>query len=344
MKDAIKPATIVITPRDRYSSLAQCIVDLYEYTDESLFDLIVLNLGYPQKDWDAGIRELADRDNYRVFDYGSIIPMAAMDQVRKEIQTPYAVFMDNDSRALPGWLPPLIASANSTQAAVVYPVTLERSGVDAGADVRTHLWTTELRVVDVEKTPFLIEHKTFRRALPEDLPAESAESQAFELHCVMFNTEVLKTLELPRMTIREHLDIGLQIRSRGLKLLVEPSSHIVFDNLGTRANLSDLKYFNLRWNTHITEQSSRLFEKRWGYSFYSEKSIYNWARRRRRFLIMRWLYLPIPVANFLDKIVSAIQRRVRPIWDPLDDPDGNSRPLYDGKSDSVPKQLNHSLQ
>lgn len=89
------------------------------------------------------------------------------------------------------------------------------------------------------------------------------------------------------MTIREHLDIGMQLRARNLKLYVDPRCNIIFDNLGTRAELADLKYFNLRWNSKITEQSSRLFEQRWGFKFYSEPSIYNWAIRRRIFLLLR---------------------------------------------------------
>ena len=179
--------------------------------------------------------------------------------------------------------------------------------------------------MDVESKPYLIEYKTFRRALPQDLPQSVTESQAFELHCVMFDTKVLKSLEFPRMTIREHLDIGMQLRSRNLKLFVEPRSQVKFDNLGTRANLSDLIYFNLRWNKRITAESSALFEKRWGYRFYTEKSIYNWASRRKLFLVLRWLFLPVVVVNGIDRVVEGVKRRLSPVWDPLDDPISQSR-------------------
>ncbi len=338
-----RAATIVITPRDRYSKLAECIDVLYANTDESLFELIILNLGYPDKDWKLAMEALNGKSNYRVFDYGRVIPMEAMDRVREHLETPFTVFLDNDSRVMPKWLPILIETAETKQAAVTYPLTLESSGVDVGADIRTHLFTTELRVVDVDDKPYLIEYKTYRRALPEELPQGVTESQAFELHCVMFDTQVLKSLELPRMTIREHLDIGMQLRSRNLKLFVEPRSKIKFDNLGTRANLSDLIYFNLRWNKRITAESSLLFEQRWGYRFYTEQAIYNWASRRRLFLIMRWLYLPIVVANGVDRVVSGIKRRLKPVWDPLDDPISESKMLYDQFDDGIVRQLDHRL-
>ena len=338
----VKPVTVVITPRDRYSELSQCIHDLYQYTDEALFDLIILDLGYPTRDIEQAKKLLEGKDNYNILKYGRIIPMEAMSRVREHIDTKYCVFMDNDSRALEEWLPPLIDAGERTNAAVINPVTLERSGVDEGADVRNHLYTNELRVVEVEDTPYLIEHKTYRRSLPEEIPNQLAETQSFELHCVMFNTEALKDLELPCMTIREHLDIGMQLKAKGQRVIVEPRSRIIFDNLGTRARLSDLKYFNLRWNSRITEQSSRLFEKRWGYKFYSEKAIYNWAIRRRIFLVLRWMYIPISVANKIDRVFFAIRRKLFPIWDPLENPHAQATPLYERFPDGVPQQLDHA--
>ncbi len=335
--------TIVITPRDRYSMLAQCICEIYKHTDSNLFELVILNLGYPVADWNAALEALEGKTNYRIFDYGRIIPMEAMRRVQNELSSKYSIFMDNDSKPLPGWLPPLIDTADTREAAVVYPVTLERSGVDAGAEVRNHLFSTEIRVVNVDDTPYLIEYKTFRRSAPHELPNKTTETQAFELHCVMFNTKVFKSIELPSMTIREHLDIGMQLKARGLKLFVEPKSQILFDNLGTRANLSDLRYFNLRWNSRITYRSSRLFEKRWGYKFYSEQAIYNWALRRKLFLIMRWLYIPIPLANTVDRIVFGLRRRLAPVWDPLDDPLEESSMLSEFDSKEAPRQLDHSL-
>jgi len=339
-----KPVTIVITPRDRYSELRQCIVDIYEYTDAGLFNLVILDLGYPKKDLSAAREVLKGKSNYEILNFGRMIPIEAIDKLRGRLSTKYTVLMDNDSRPLPGWLPPLIDTGNETGAAVVNPVTLEKAGVDEGADIRNHLFTTEIHVVEVESKPYLIEFKTYRRSLPEELPQVVTETEAFELHCVMFDTEVLQSLELPRMTIREHLDIGMQLRSRGLKLVVDPKSKILFDNLGTRANLYDLKYFNLRWNRKITKDSSDLFEKRWGFRFYSEQSIYNWAIRRRLFLVLRWMFLPIGLANKIDRLFFAIRRRLFPIWDPLDDPHSVSHRLYGTISGGKPIQLDHSIQ
>ncbi|MDO8863770.1 glycosyltransferase [Haliea sp. E1-2-M8] len=340
---ADKPVTIVITPRDRYTGIIECINTVYKCTSVELFDLVVLDLGYPAalaRDIQAACTE---KPNMTVITDGRIIPMEALRRYRERIATRYTVLLDNDSRVTPGWLEPLIETAESQGAAVVSPLTLEKAGVDEGAELRNHLYTNEIRVVAAEGESRLIEHKSYRRSLPEEVPAEIRPTQAFELHCVFFRTATLQAIEIPQMTIREHLDIGMQLKARGEQLVADPRSVIHFDNLGTRAALSDLLYFNLRWNGRVTYDSSRLFEKRWGYKFYSEESIYNWAIRRRLFLLLRWLHLPIGLANKVDKVFSAIRRRLFPIWDPLPDPIGNSTLLYETVEGGAPKQLSHAV-
>ncbi len=338
------PVTIVISPRDRYTGIIECIDSVYKCTPVELFQLVVLDLGYPEtlaRDIQAAC---ADKSNMTVVAYGRIIPMEAMRRYREHINTRFTVLLDNDSRVTPGWLEPLIETAESRGAAVVSPLTLEKAGVDEGAELRNHLYTNEIRVVAAEGESRLIENKSYRRSLPEEIPSEIRPTQAFELHCVFFRTTALQAVELPQMTIREHLDIGMQLQARGETLFADPRSVIHFDNLGTRAALSDLLYFNLRWNGRVTYDSSRLFEKRWGYKFYSEESIYNWAIRRRLFLLLRWLHLPIALANKVDRVFSAIRRRLFPIWDPLPDPIGKSTLLYDTLTGGIPRQLSHAVE
>ena len=268
--------------------------------------------------------------------------MESLRKVRDEIDTDYTFLLDNDSRVSPNWLPPLVETGDSTGAAVISPLTLEKDGVD-GAYLRNHVYTVEIRTVKVEGKQYLIEHKPYRRELPENMPTETAPTQAFELHGVMFNTKILKEIELPQMTIREHLDIGMQLKARGEKLFAEPRSTIYFDNLGSRAELKDLLYFNYRWNRKIGQESHDLFEKRWGYKWYAEQAVYFWCVRRRLYLILRWAYIPIPVANIIDRVVSSIKRRLFPIWDPIKNPVELSTLLYDELEDNKPVQLNHGI-
>src|SRR3546814_8560781 len=90
--------------------------------------------------------------------------------------------------------------------AVVTPLILEREGVDRGAPLRNHLYTGELRVVDVAGKPYLIEHKHFRRTEVPDIPNERSRSGTFELHCVLFDGDLFRRIGLPLMVLREHPD------------------------------------------------------------------------------------------------------------------------------------------
>src|SRR3546814_20716553 len=79
--------------------------------------------------------------------------------------------------------------------AVVTPLILAREGVDRGAALRNHLYTGELRVVDVEDTPYLIEQKHLRRAALPDIPDHRPETGTFELHGWLAAGDLVRRLE-----------------------------------------------------------------------------------------------------------------------------------------------------
>jgi hypothetical protein len=108
----------------------------------------------------------------------------------------------------------------------------------------------------------------------------------------------------------------------------QPNSVVVFDNLGTRMELDDMKFFFFRWSKPLTWQSSRLFEQRWGYNFYAEQAMYHWVFRRRVFLYSRWLHLPISLANQITRIFAKIKTLIKPVWDPVEDPAANSKNYF----------------
>lgn len=340
---SLKQVTVIISPRDRFSGLVDCIENLYYHTDENNFNLIILDLGYPKAELAAASLTIADKPNAKIVPLGLMIPMEGLRNIQSDITTPYTFLLDNDSRVSEGWLSPLLETAESTHAAVVSPLILETAGVD-GDYTRNHVYRVEIRVVDVENTPYLIEHKTHRRALLEDVPKETALTQAFELHGVLFRTDAFQSIELPQMSIREHLDIGMQLKVKGELLYVEPRSIIYFDNLGTRAQLKDLQFFNYRWNYKIGKYSHDLFEKRWGYKWYAEQSVYFWCMRRRIYMLLRWLNIPISIADIIDRVVSGIKRKLFPIWDPLENPIASSSLLYDETTKDTPVQLSHDIE
>ena len=319
--------TVVITPRDRYSGVIECIENLYQLTPEP-FLLKVLDLAYPKKIKRQLTILLANKENAEIIEMGLIIPMEAMRNIRDTLTTPYVMFLDNDSNVTEGWLAPLLEVAETRNAAIVNPLTLERAGVDKGAELRNHLYTNEIRILDVAGCNYLIENKHYRRALPEDIPKDIASSEMFELHGVLFETKFLQEIELPQMVIREHIDIGMQAKKMGRKILTQPKSLVIFDNLGTRMELNDMQFFFFRWSNKLTWQSSRLFEQRWGYKFYAEQAMYHWVFRRKIFLFCRWLHLPITLANNITRVFAKVKTVFKPIWDPINNPVNHSQNYF----------------
>ncbi|HET6631275.1 MAG TPA: glycosyltransferase [Rhodanobacteraceae bacterium] len=330
--------TVIISPRDRYSGLDRCVRTLIARTPVP-FDLWILDLGYPERVLAPVRRLLEGRAGARIVPLGRMIPMDALRAVREDVRTDTVVLLDNDSEVTQGWLAPLQAALQGP-VTVASPLILERAGVDPGAPVRNHLSTAQLRAVEVDRRTYLIEHKHQRRALVSELPRQITPTGTFELHCVMFSTATFKAIELPSMVIREHLDISLQVMARGEQLAVVPDSVVVFDNLGTRMRLSDMRYFFYRWSPRLTRAASRLFERRWGYRFYSEQSMYNWVFRRKLFLLARWLWLPNGAANL---VARAGKRLLRRDWDPLPDAEARSRPLQPSDLPRLP-QASHAIR
>lgn len=231
----VPAVTIIITPRDRYSGLDECVEAVYRHTRQP-FRIWILDLDYPRSVIEPVRRRLQDRPEARFFDIGLRAPMDALREVQPLVDTRAVVLLDNDSRVTEGWLEPLLAALDDGNA-VVSPLILEREGVDRGAPLRNHLYSGELRVVEVEGTPYLIEHKHLRRAEVPEIPRQRSETGTFELHCVMFDGSVYRGIELPSMVIREHLDISLQVAAMGRRMVVEPRSVVHFDNQIGRAHV-----------------------------------------------------------------------------------------------------------
>src|SRR3546814_11145341 len=104
------------------------------------------------------------------------------------------------SSDLEGWLPQLLA-AMADGHAVVTPLILEREGVDRGAALRNHLYTGELRVVDVEDTPYLIEHKQLRRAELPDIPNQRSTTGNFKRLLLLYTVDFLRPHDSPPTVI-----------------------------------------------------------------------------------------------------------------------------------------------
>lgn len=304
--------TIVVVPRDRFSSVVDCVRSIAKHTPVA-FKLVILDFGYSQGTLEE-IRRGAGKAPLEIVPCGRTIPISAFANYLPKIDTPFTAWVDNDTYVTPGWMTTMLSRA-AEGARVILPVTLECEGLDVDTrkiPLRNHVSHSELRIVEVEGQEFVFDHKPFRRASPEELPQEPHVVDFFELHTFFAETEVLRGLDLPPMVVREHIDIGIQLYRQGIEIWGEPKAVVHFDNINARPGWSDLRFFFFRWDEKLIDESHRLFKERWGYSFYNEQFLKNWAFRRKVYSVCRFLWLPQRIADLASRAMVKLLRKPIP--------------------------------
>jgi Glycosyl transferase family 2 len=300
--------TILIVPRDRFSSVVPCAESVVQNTREP-YDLVFLDFGYDKATRDR-LQAVCSGVPTQFVDCGRAIPMAALRSFVPRLTTRYLAWLDNDTFVTPGWLGALLDRA-AAGAQVILPVTLEREGLDVDPrriPLRNHISHSELREVTVRGRKYVFDHKPYRRAAPEELPKEAHTVDFFELHAFFIETAVLARLDIPDMVVREHIDLGIQLHRLGIPIWCEPRSSVIFDNIHTRPTLGDIRFFQYRWAEPLIDRSHDLFEKRWGYRFYNEQFMKNWAFRRKVFSWARFAGLPHGAADLASRAVGRFLR------------------------------------
>lgn len=315
--------TIVVVPRDRFSSVVDCARSIIEHTPEP-FRLAFLDFGYGERTL-RELRAVCASVPLEIVPCGRTIPMDAFRKYVATITTPYTCWVDNDTFVTPGWMTTLLRGAREHQMRVILPLTYEREGLDIDArrlPMRVHISHAELRKVTVGGVEYVFDYKPFRRAAPEEMPAGPWTIDFFELHTFFAETAVLRQIDFPSMVVREHVDIGIQLQRLGIPIWCEPRAVVIFDNIHSRPTLRDLRFFFFRWSDRLIDQSHALFAQRWGWRFYNEQFIKNWAFRRRVFSLARFCFLPHRVGDLLSRVMVRLFRPPIPAalrHDPLPD-------------------------
>lgn len=305
--------TIVVVPRDRFSSVEACVASIVEHTAEP-FRLVILDFGYPRATLDA-VRRTAKHIPLEIVECSRTIPMDAFRAYLPKIQTKYTCWVDNDTFVTPGWMTTLLRSAEVDGMRVMLPLTWERDGLDVdarGLTMRVHVSHAELRKVTVGGTDYVFDYKPFRRASREEIPPGPWQIDFFELHTFFAETAVLRQLTYPSMVVREHVDLGVQLHRLGIPVWCEPRAEVVFDNIHTRPTFGDLKFFFFRWSDAFIDRSHALFAERWGWRFYNEQFMKNWAFRRRVYSVARFLFIPQKPADLLSRVLVKFLRPAIP--------------------------------
>ena len=175
--------TIVVVPRDRFSSVGGCVQSIVAHTSEP-FKLVILDFGYGQRTLEA-VRRIASSHPLEIVSCSRTIPMDAFRTLLPRITTQYTCWVDNDTFVTPGWMTTLLHGAEHEGMRAILPLTFEREGLDVDdrrLEMRVHVSHAELRKVTVGGREYVFDYKPFRRAAKEELPSGPWTIDFFELH------------------------------------------------------------------------------------------------------------------------------------------------------------------
>ena len=315
--------TIVVSPRERYSSILPSLESLFS-TISSDVPVIVVEGSTPR----AIRRRLRELNELRPFTHVPLGYMVTPNEARnigmRMASTPYVVLSDNDIEYEPGWLE-----------------ALERNALESGADAVAPLifiGPSEAKTIHHAGGRLIFNESSGRPIIKEqhrlmNVPFERVESRLSELapadndvcefHCAMLRKSVWEAMGGldERLITREQIDFGLRLISMGTRITFAKDSHVTYRAFDP-FNPIDLGYHLFRWSDHRAVESMDAFEETWQLNLEREHIRTHWiANHRARAIASAYprlsRYLPrrvfrryvIPLLEFLSKRREIRSRR-----------------------------------
>jgi GT2 family glycosyltransferase len=237
--------TVLVVPRDRFSLFPRCLETLYAATDLPM-RVVVVSGGT-----DAATRRYlldarASRANLELVLRDQVLSQIQARRLAMQTLSPderYVVMLENDTLVHTGWLAPLVKCVQEQGAAAVMPLVYWHRGLhSAGCRI-------ERKVVgSVEVLDHQILYSGLHRK-PIDYP---------ESHCILFDRERVRGLEIFDEVEPFDVDLGLTLRKHGESMFVEPRSVVTYA-APPRWELGDLPATRMRWDRRRWEDANLRF-------------------------------------------------------------------------------------
>ncbi len=257
--------TIVVVPREQYSKAQASLESIFAHTGPP-HDLIYIDGASPEPLRCYLRREAAARGFQLIRDERRLPGNVARNLAIAHLKTKYVVFIDNDVLVTPGWLEPLIACAEETDAWVVGPLYCVREhdalvihtiGAEHGVEgeVGRRRWR--------ERHLFCGERLDAVRGQLRRRPIGLV-----EFHCMMTRAETLARLgpfDPALLSYFDHNDFCLRVAEAGGVIYAEPDSVVIYQPPPPFA-ASDIAYFLRRWSNRWIDDSVIHFARKNGIS------------------------------------------------------------------------------
>lgn len=249
--------SVVVVPRDRFSTTVSCVDHLLQHTKETI-DLIIV-LGKPSKQHEQMlIQRFKDLATFVIADQ-FLNPAQSRNLGLKECKTKLAAILDNDIYVRDGWLKAMLDCYQEHVPAMVVPLILE-------PDSRIHTAGNDFYVT--EKKGIKYAHKILRfHGVPYEGNSniKRSETDYGELHCQLLEVKTALDLNAFDENIQEvgECDSGLTWMKAGRKMYFEPAAVVDYAIPGI-ITPEDIKFLCWRWDMRIILKGYKYFQQKWG--------------------------------------------------------------------------------
>jgi hypothetical protein len=261
-------ATIVVTPRERFSTALRCLPEVIENT-KTPHQLVYVAGGAPGY-IRTFLTQTCQRQSYDlILEPEFLPPNSARNIGLRRVKTKYAVFLDNDVLVEPGWLDELVRCAEETGADVVGPLCLFGEpdlGIvhSAGGDLKSHEAGGQRWMTEKHRYPNIC-----LKTRPVEL--RRAPCDYVEFHCMLARRDLFDRIGLldeEILSACEHMDVALRVRACGGKIYTEPAA-VVSYLTDAEYLVSDAEFFRLRWCDDWNARSLAHLATRWQHDRHS---------------------------------------------------------------------------
>jgi hypothetical protein len=252
------PVAVIVSARDRFSTVPTCIAKIFENTPEP-FKLIVVLGGAPprlRKELEARYGGKADL----VFEPRYLNTAQSRNIGLRRAGTRLAACLDTDVFVRPGWLGPLVRCQAETGAALVVPLILDR-------DERVHTAGNDLFISEENGRKFCkMELRYAHMAVGGTTNLARREVDFGEVHCQLVVVETALRLGVYDERYREGHDIdsGLTWAKAGEKMFFEPGSRVYLHYPDRLDDPEDIKIYVWKWDLPAIRASFDYFREKWG--------------------------------------------------------------------------------
>lgn len=247
--------TVAFVPRETISQTLEMLDTLIAHTEPN-FTLIVVAAGY-SADLVKALRERVDVVGGRLIEFAAFVtPNEARNAALDLAETDYIAFVDNDVHVDRNWLPPLVACACETGAAIVSPLIFELEPLFS----RLHMAGGEARII-ARPEGGNIYHDVHHEAHAQDDGCGSAgerrQTELAEFHAVLVDVAWLRSvggLDPNLLSVSEHWDMCITAVRTGREVFLEPRSRVNYVP-PAKPTRDDLRWFAVRWSHEWNEQS-----------------------------------------------------------------------------------------